>query len=80
MTIKPVVNQKSAKEETQEGTPQNVHGVGNAGVRTSHRNVVLNQLSSSESQVNIGTSGWFLLPLHYCQTCPTSAMGRWKGG
>ncbi|XP_041763218.1 OTU domain-containing protein 5-B isoform X1 [Anopheles merus] len=50
MTIKPVVNQKSAKEETQEGTPQNVHGVGNAGVRTSHRNVVLNQLSSSESQ------------------------------
>ncbi|XP_050068982.1 OTU domain-containing protein 5-B [Anopheles maculipalpis] len=50
MTIKPVVNQKSAKEETQEGTPQNVHGVGSAGVRTSHRNVVLNQLSSSESQ------------------------------
>ncbi|XP_035894544.1 OTU domain-containing protein 5-B isoform X2 [Anopheles stephensi] len=50
MTIKPVVNQKSAKEETQEGTPQNVHGVGNASVRTSHRNVVLNQLSSSESQ------------------------------
>ncbi|XP_053681128.1 OTU domain-containing protein 5-B [Anopheles nili] len=50
MTIKPVVNQKSAKEETQEGAPQNVHGVGNAGVRTSHRNVVLNQLSSSESQ------------------------------
>uniref|UniRef100_A0A182PE28 ubiquitinyl hydrolase 1 n=1 Tax=Anopheles epiroticus TaxID=199890 RepID=A0A182PE28_9DIPT len=47
---RPVVNQKSAKEETQEGTPQNVHGVGNAGVRTSHRNVVLNQLSSSESQ------------------------------
>lgn len=50
MTIKPVVNQKSAKEETQEGTSQNVHGVGNAGVRASHRNVVLNQLSSSESQ------------------------------
>uniref|UniRef100_A0A182QA84 ubiquitinyl hydrolase 1 n=1 Tax=Anopheles farauti TaxID=69004 RepID=A0A182QA84_9DIPT len=50
MTIKPVVNQKSAKEETQEGTPQNVHGVGSAAVRASHRNVVLNQLSSSESQ------------------------------
>lgn len=50
MTIKPVVNQKSAKEETQEGTSQSVHGVGNAGVRAAHRNVVLNQLSSSESQ------------------------------
>uniref|UniRef100_A0A182IVN8 ubiquitinyl hydrolase 1 n=1 Tax=Anopheles atroparvus TaxID=41427 RepID=A0A182IVN8_ANOAO len=50
MTIKPVVNQKSAKEETQEGTSQNVHGVGNAGVRAAHRNVVLNQLSSSEAQ------------------------------
>ncbi|XP_058062928.1 OTU domain-containing protein 5 [Anopheles bellator] len=47
MTIKPVVNQKSAKEETQEGTSQ-AHGSG--GVRTAHRNVVLNQLSSSESQ------------------------------
>ncbi|XP_052869469.1 uncharacterized protein LOC128275113 [Anopheles cruzii] len=47
MTIKPVVNQKSAKEETQESTSQ-AHGSG--GVRTAHRNVVLNQLSSSESQ------------------------------
>ncbi|XP_035782263.1 uncharacterized protein LOC118461255 isoform X1 [Anopheles albimanus] len=48
MTIKPVGNQKSAKEESrreEEGTSQSA-----GGVRTAHRSVVLNQLSSSESQ------------------------------
>uniref|UniRef100_A0A2M3Z219 ubiquitinyl hydrolase 1 n=1 Tax=Anopheles braziliensis TaxID=58242 RepID=A0A2M3Z219_9DIPT len=48
MTIKPVGNQKSAKEEgrrEEEGTSQSA-----GGVRATHRSVVLNQLSSSESQ------------------------------
>ncbi|ETN58610.1 OTU domain-containing protein 5-A [Anopheles darlingi] len=48
MTIKPVGNQKSAKEEgrrEEEGTSQSA-----GGVRATHRAVVLNQLSSSESQ------------------------------
>uniref|UniRef100_A0A2M4A7D0 ubiquitinyl hydrolase 1 n=1 Tax=Anopheles triannulatus TaxID=58253 RepID=A0A2M4A7D0_9DIPT len=48
MTIKPVGNQKSAKEEgrrEEESTSQSA-----GGVRAAHRSVVLNQLSSSESQ------------------------------
>lgn len=44
MTIKPLVNQKASNEENQEGTSQN-----STAVRTTHRNVVLNQLTS-ESQ------------------------------
>lgn len=50
MTIKPLVNQKTSSEDTQEGTSQNLVNNGTVGVRTTHRNVVLNQLSTSESQ------------------------------
>ncbi|XP_065084856.1 OTU domain-containing protein 5-B isoform X2 [Ochlerotatus camptorhynchus] len=48
MTIKPLVNQKSS-EESQEGTSQNLVNNGTVG-RNTHRNAVLNQLSTSESQ------------------------------
>lgn len=48
MTIKPVVNQKSS-EDSQEGTSQNLVNNGTVG-RNTHRNAVLNQLSTSESQ------------------------------
>ncbi|XP_053692922.1 OTU domain-containing protein 5-A [Sabethes cyaneus] len=48
MTIKPVVNQKSSKDDSQEGTSQNLVNNGTVG-RNAHRNV-LNQLSTSEGQ------------------------------
>lgn len=49
MTIKPVVNQKASKEDTPEGSSQSLTSNGTV-VRNTHRNVVLNQLSTSESQ------------------------------
>ncbi|XP_058450525.1 OTU domain-containing protein 5-B [Malaya genurostris] len=49
MTIKPVVNQKNSKEDSQEGSSQNLVNNGTV-VRNPHRNVVLNQLSTSDSQ------------------------------
>lgn len=48
MTIKPLVNQKASSEDSQEGTSQNLASNGTT-VRATHRNVVLNQLTS-ESQ------------------------------
>uniref|UniRef100_A0A1Q3F6D2 ubiquitinyl hydrolase 1 n=1 Tax=Culex tarsalis TaxID=7177 RepID=A0A1Q3F6D2_CULTA len=48
MTIKPVVNQKASGDDSQEGTSQNLANNGTT-VRATHRNVVLNQLTS-ESQ------------------------------
>ncbi|XP_055636431.1 OTU domain-containing protein 5-B isoform X2 [Toxorhynchites rutilus septentrionalis] len=49
MTIKPVVNQKISKDDSQESSSQNLVNNGTV-VRNAHRNVVLNQLSTSENQ------------------------------
>ncbi|KXJ68886.1 hypothetical protein RP20_CCG001245 [Aedes albopictus] len=51
MTIKPVVVNQSSAEDGQEGTTsQNLVQNGSVVGRNTHRNVVLNQLSTSESQ------------------------------
>ncbi|XP_055602334.1 OTU domain-containing protein 5-A [Uranotaenia lowii] len=52
MTIKPVINQKQSKDDSQEGTTsQNlVNNTGSVVRQVTHRNVVLNQLSTSENQ------------------------------
>ncbi|XP_062564429.1 OTU domain-containing protein 5-B [Armigeres subalbatus] len=50
MTIKPVVNQKSSEDGQEGSTSQNLVQNGTVVSRNPHRNVVLNQLSTSESQ------------------------------
>lgn len=57
MTIKPLVNQKTSGDDSQEGTSQNLANNGTA-VRATHRNVVLNQLTSESQVRNLPDLEW----------------------